>query len=41
VRELKDLVDVAKLAAERAARFLGSTTPASSRDWIEKAATIS
>jgi myo-inositol-1(or 4)-monophosphatase len=36
VRELKDLVDVATRAAERAARFLGSTTPASSRDWIEK-----
>src|SRR5256884_4509868 len=36
VRELKDLVDVAKHAAERAARFLRGTTPASSRDWIEK-----
>src|SRR2546429_2792727 len=36
VRELKDLVDVAKHAAERAARFLRSTTPASSPDWIEK-----
>ena len=36
MRELKDLVDVAKRAAERAARFLHSTTPASSRDWIEK-----
>ncbi len=36
MRELKDLVDVAKHAAEDAARFLRSTTPASSRDWIEK-----
>ncbi len=36
MRELKDLVDVAKHAAERAARFLRGTTPASSRDWIEK-----
>jgi len=36
VRELKDLVDVARGAAERAARFLRSSTPASSRDWIEK-----
>src|SRR2546429_2891809 len=36
VRELKDLVDVARRAAERAARFLRGTTPASNRDWIEK-----
>src|SRR5258706_5728872 len=36
VRELKDLVHVAAEAAERAARFLRGTTPASSRDWIEK-----
>ena len=36
MRELKDLVDVARRAAERAARFLRGTTPASSRDWIEK-----
>src|SRR3989442_1746150 len=36
VRELKDLVDVATNAAEHAAGFLRSTTPASSRDWIEK-----
>ena len=36
MRELKDLVDVARRAAERAARFLRSTTPASSHDWIEK-----
>jgi len=36
VRELKDLVDVARQAAERAARFLRHATPASSRDWIEK-----
>ena len=36
MRELKDLVDVATQAAERAARFLRSTTPASSHHWIEK-----
>ncbi len=36
MRELKDLVDVATQAAERAARFLRGTTPASSRHWIEK-----
>jgi myo-inositol-1(or 4)-monophosphatase len=36
VRELKDLVDVAKQAAERAARFLRGATPANSHDWIEK-----
>jgi myo-inositol-1(or 4)-monophosphatase len=36
VRELKDLVAVATRAAERAARFLRSTTPASSHAWIEK-----
>jgi len=36
VRELKDLVDVATAAAERAARFLRSTTPATSSHWIEK-----
>src|SRR2546425_8915408 len=36
VRELKDLVHVATEAAERAARLLRSTTPANSRDWIEK-----
>jgi myo-inositol-1(or 4)-monophosphatase len=36
VRELKDLVDVSKRAAERAARFLRGATPARSADWIEK-----
>jgi len=36
VRELKDLVHVATEAAERAARLLRNTTPANSRDWIEK-----
>src|SRR5207247_6062691 len=36
VRELKDLVDVAKHAGARAARLIRGTTPASSRDWIEK-----
>jgi len=36
VRELKDLVDVAREAAARAARFLRNTTPVSTRHWIEK-----
>ena len=36
MRELKDLVAVATRAAERAARFLRSTPPASSHQWIEK-----
>jgi myo-inositol-1(or 4)-monophosphatase len=36
VRELKDLVDVARRAAERAARFLQQTTPPSTHDWGEK-----
>src|SRR3989442_10576681 len=37
VRELKDLVDVARIAAERAAILLQRATPAAARDWIEKA----
>ncbi len=37
MRELKDLVDVAKVAAERAATLLRQATPAAARDWIEKA----
>src|SRR6266849_5220457 len=36
VRELKDLVDVARRAAERAARFLRQATPPSTREWGEK-----
>jgi myo-inositol-1(or 4)-monophosphatase len=36
VRELKDLVDVARRAAERAARFLRAATPPSTREWSEK-----
>ncbi len=36
MRELKDLVDVARRAAERAARFLQHTAPPSPRDWSEK-----
>src|SRR3989442_1904208 len=37
VRELKDLVDVARIAAARAAILLRRATPAPARDWIEKA----
>jgi myo-inositol-1(or 4)-monophosphatase len=36
VRELKDLVDVARRAAGRAAGFLRDTTPPPPADWIEK-----
>src|SRR5256886_16854737 len=36
VRELKDLVDVARRAAGRAAAFLRDTTPPPAADWIEK-----
>jgi len=36
VRELKDLVDVARRAAGRAAVFLRDTTPPPPADWIEK-----
>jgi myo-inositol-1(or 4)-monophosphatase len=36
VRELKDLVDVARRAAGRAATFLRDTTPPPAADWIEK-----
>jgi len=36
VRELKDLVDVAKRAAERAATQLRALTPAAPSDWTEK-----
>ena len=36
VRELKDLVDVAVRAADRAARQLRGLVPAASRHWIEK-----
>jgi myo-inositol-1(or 4)-monophosphatase len=36
VRELKDLVDVARRAAERAARFLRHTTPPNTSEWGEK-----
>ena len=36
MRELKDLVDVARRAAGRAAAFLRDTTPPSEADWIEK-----
>src|SRR2546422_1652455 len=37
VRELKDLVDAARIAAARAAILLRRATPAAARDWIEKA----
>jgi myo-inositol-1(or 4)-monophosphatase len=37
VRELKDLVDVARRAADRAARYLRDTAPATSGTWLEKA----
>jgi myo-inositol-1(or 4)-monophosphatase len=37
VRELKDLVDVARRAAGRAAAELRGVTPAAARDWVEKA----
>src|SRR5437773_12562850 len=36
VRELKDLVDVAKAAATRAASYLRGLTPAAPGDWTEK-----
>jgi myo-inositol-1(or 4)-monophosphatase len=36
VRELKDLVHVARRAAERAARFLQQTTPPHTSEWGEK-----
>src|SRR5204862_328491 len=36
VRELKDLVDVARRAAEQAAAFLRATTPPPAAQWIEK-----
>ncbi len=36
MRELKDLVDVARRAAGRAAAFLRDTTPPPAADWIEK-----
>ncbi|HEY6208355.1 MAG TPA: inositol monophosphatase family protein [Gemmatimonadales bacterium] len=36
VRELKDLVDVAKAAAERAADYLRGITPAAPGQWVEK-----
>src|SRR5437764_84246 len=36
VRELKDLVDVAKAAAARAASYLRGLTPAAPGDWTEK-----
>ncbi len=36
MRELKDLVDVARRAAWRAARFLGDATPPSPGEWDEK-----
>src|SRR5881392_3232607 len=36
VRELKDLVDVAKTAAARAATYLRGLTPAAPSDWTEK-----
>jgi len=36
VRELKDLVDVARRAAEQAAAFLRGTTPPPAAQWIEK-----
>jgi len=36
VRELKDLVDVARRAAGRAAAFLRDTTPPPAAEWIEK-----
>src|SRR5207247_3383839 len=36
VRELKDLVDVAKSAAGRAASYLRGLTPAAPSDWTEK-----
>src|SRR5256885_12666894 len=36
VRELKDLVDVAKSAAARAASYLRGLTPAAPSDWTEK-----
>src|ERR1051325_11194981 len=36
VRELKDLVDVAKAAAERAADYLRRITPAAPGQWVEK-----
>jgi len=36
VRELKDLVDVAKAAAARAASYLRGLTPAAPADWTEK-----
>src|SRR3989440_12948646 len=36
VRELKDLVDVAKSAAARAASYLRGLTPAVPSDWTEK-----
>jgi len=36
VRELKDLVDVAKAAAGRAADYLRSITPAAPGQWVEK-----
>src|SRR5436189_5890249 len=36
VRELKDLVDVAKSAAARAASYLRGLTPAAPADWTEK-----
>jgi myo-inositol-1(or 4)-monophosphatase len=37
VRELKDLVDVARRAAGRAAHYLRAATPAPSAAWLEKA----
>ena len=37
MRELKDLVDVARRAAEPAARYLRGLVPAAPDDWIEKA----
>jgi len=36
VREFKDLVDVAKTAADRAAGFLRGLTPAAAGPWVEK-----
>src|SRR5213075_1173133 len=36
VREFKDLVDVARRAAEQAAAFLRATTPPPAAQWIEK-----
>ena len=36
VREYKDLVDVAKTAADRAAGFLRGLTPAAAGPWVEK-----